>query len=262
VSGPVLEIERTVEFSYPGLPGVLFAIPVGLTLERGHVYSTLGQNGIGKSTFLALLAAFRTFSSGRVALRLGGSVFSVGPDSEVRSGSPDIWKYIGFAFQSPTLFKFLTIEENILMSGAEISGDIQEFVAIGGDWQAIRDRRPIFVSGGQVQRVSVVRAFGRDKHLVFIDEPTNNLDVKYRERCAAFVAKRVNDGGPAVVVVSHDQDFLATLRGRIDVGCFHEFYVKRECNGDTLGDVERLERRELTLVEDSIGTTLGDENHE
>ena len=77
------------------------------------------------------------------------------------------------------------------------------------EWRRVAFSKAWEISGGQIQRLGLLRAFGEGQKLVFLDEPTNNLDRRNRRTVASFVRERRQ--GRALVVVSHDEDFIRSL---------------------------------------------------
>jgi YD repeat-containing protein len=77
------------------------------------------------------------------------------------------------------------------------------------EWDAIKGSRIWELSGGQTQRLGIIRAFGASQNLVFMDEPTNNLDKSNRQKVVDFIQKYRRD--KSIIFVSHDNLFLDML---------------------------------------------------
>lgn len=205
----ILEVVAEVTFSYPEDEGVSYAIPAGLTLHEDEAWCIRGVSGSGKSTLMTLLAALRRFQSGEIRYSFDGDgPAEVSTDTWHRRVGPALWGHIGFAFQRPELIRALNVQDNLALvlgrealSGSSIFDD--------KEWQDIASSWVWKISGGQVQRLGLLRAFGTRQRLVFLDEPTNNLDVHNRDSVAEFV--RTHRRGRAMVVVSHDESFIDTL---------------------------------------------------
>jgi putative ABC transport system ATP-binding protein len=205
----VLEVVEDLEFHYPEDRLYRYRIPAGLVLGTGDAWCLHGISGSGKSTAMTLLAALRRLASGRIRYRTASrQALEVTPENWDAVVGPRLWRTIGFAFQRPELVRALAVEDNLaLVLPAEDLACPALFSP--EEWAHVRRKRVWELSGGQVQRLGLLRAFGSGQALVFLDEPTNNLDVRNREAVAEFVARqRV---GRALVVVSHDEAFLATL---------------------------------------------------
>ena len=181
---------------------------LSLTVPRGEVLAVRGPSGCGKTSLLALLSGFMVPSSGSI------SAFGVqisGLDERQRS------RYrrtvCGVIFQTDELLPELTLLENVSLPlrliGAprrtshyrgEIMGLLSE---LGVD--ALADRFPHEVSGGQLQRASIARALIHRPELVLADEPTENLDPAAAAAVGALISLSRNRGS-TVVVVTHDAD--------------------------------------------------------
>lgn len=208
----ILEVIDEVEFRYPEDERVSYVVPAGLALHTGEAWCIRGVSGSGKSTLMTLLAALRRFARGRIAYGFeDGSPMVVSPESWRRHVGPALWRNIGFAFQRPELIRALDVADNLALvagNGAVPSLFEEE------EWKRIQRSRVWEISGGQVQRLGLLRAFGAGQDLVFLDEPTNNLDRRNRADVASHVADRRRDLG--LVVVSHDEEFIDTLEvGRV-----------------------------------------------
>jgi len=211
--GPILEVVDEVVFRYPEDPGHRYVLPAGLTLGRGQAWCLYGVSGSGKSTLMTLLAGLRRLDRGCIRYHLPGTEPGAEPiELSARSwetvAGPPLWGRIGFAFQRPELIRALTVGDNLaLMLGNGHRPGASLFTT--EEWRGIAHSRVWKISGGQVQRLGLARAFGAGQPLVFLDEPTNNLDRSNR----SAVAELVREQRPhrALVVVSHDEDFLARL---------------------------------------------------
>lgn len=204
----VLEVLEDVEFRYPGDEAVSYVVPAGLVLRSGETWWIRGESGWGKSTLMTLLAALRRFDQGRIAYCLdsAGPPVEVSPESWRTQVGPELWGRIGFAFQRPELLRALNVGDNLGLVGGSTAGaplfDIEE-------WEPIAASPVWKISGGQIQRLGLLRAFAAGQDLVFLDEPTNNLDRRNRDEVARFVQEQRQ--GRGLVLVSHDDAFIDRL---------------------------------------------------
>lgn len=205
----ILEVLEEVEFRYPEDPRCAYSIPAGLTLSVGEAWCIHGISGSGKSTLMTLLAALRRLARGKVRYWFtDAAVVEVTPETWDEAVGPDLWHRIGFAFQRPELIRALSVADNLRLALG--NGSIAEPALFTPDeWRRIAASPVWEISGGQIQRLGLLRAFGRGQHLVFLDEPTNNLDRRNRRAVAEFV--QAHSETHALVVVSHDDDFVRSL---------------------------------------------------
>lgn len=206
----ILEVLEEVEFRYPQDTHCSYSIPAGLSLSVGEAWCIRGISGSGKSTLMTLLAALRRFNRGTVRYCLDGAPVDVTPGGWDTVVGPGLWRRIGFAFQRPELIRALSVTDNLRLAlGNDAPARPALFQNEEDEWEKIAASAVWKISGGQVQRLGLLRAFGLGQNLVFLDEPTNNLDRRNRQDVAEFVQSHRNTH--ALVVVSHDEDFIATL---------------------------------------------------
>ena len=158
---------------------------VDLALEPRARACLVGRNGAGKSTLLRLLA-------GRIAADEGdrfvqpGSRFAYVPQEPVIEGS--------------------TVRDHATAGGAPDWRAESELHTFGLD----PDKSTQGLSGGEIRRAALARAFAEEPDLLLLDEPTNHLDIAAIETLEA----RVRAAGCAVLTVSHDRAFLEHVTGR------------------------------------------------
>jgi ABC-type lipoprotein export system ATPase subunit len=179
-----------------------------LDVEAGELVAILGRSGSGKSTLLHLLGGLDRAEAGTIEVagtRLDGARESALTELRRRK--------VGFVFQSFHLLPELTGLENVLLP-ARLAGDRNGAVTrarglvgrLGLAEQA--ERLPDTLSGGEQQRLAVVRALVNDPPLVLADEPTGNLDAESGAAVLELL-RRVADEGRAVVLVTHERDAAA-----------------------------------------------------
>ena len=139
--------------------------PVNLTVEEGEFISIVGPSGCGKSTLLRLVAGLLTPTSGKLSL-----------DGEEIMGT-DAKR--GMAFQKPTLFPWLTVEENIAF-GPKVrkenkKEEIERMLALT-HLSDFRSAYPHELSGGMAQRVALVRTMINEPEVFLLDEPLGARD--------------------------------------------------------------------------------------
>jgi ABC-type lipoprotein export system ATPase subunit len=207
-SKTILEVREEVEFHYPEDARCIYSIPAGLKLSLGEAWCLHGISGSGKSTLMTLLASLRRLKRGTIRYWFDLSRVEVAPEVWDLAVGPCLWRRIGFAFQRPELIRALSVQDNLRLALGSM--DISQPPLFGEEeWRRVSNSPVWEISGGQVQRLGLLRAFGLGQNLVFLDEPTNNLDRRNRRAVAEFV--RVHRETHALVVVSHDEDFIQSL---------------------------------------------------
>ena len=174
-----------------------------LSLAAGTFTAVMGPSGSGKSTLLNCAAGLDRPSSGSVYI--GGDPMPFGDETELttfRRGR------IGFVFQHFNLLPTLTVLQNVTLP-ARITRTrvnmtearaILERVGLAGQL----DRRPAELSGGEQQRVAIVRALVTRPMLLFADEPTGALDTRRALEVLGLMAEAVRSYGQTIVMVTHD----------------------------------------------------------
>ena len=186
---------------------------VDLDVEAGELVAVLGKSGSGKSTLLHLLGGLDRVDAGTIEVagtRVDGQ--SEAALTELRR------RHVGFVFQAFHLLPELTGIENVLLP-ARFAGD--GFAAADRAHELIRSlelaeaagRLPGSLSGGEQQRLAIVRALINDPALVLADEPTGNLDGESGHAVLRLL-REIADGGRAVVLVTHERE-AAELSDRV-----------------------------------------------
>jgi len=228
----IIAISKQVEFTYPEDDHYIYCIPEGINIAAKKMYSIQGISGSGKSTILTLLAALRRFRQGIIQYTFEATeAIKVTEANWKKTVGPAFWSNIGFSFQKPELIRALSVKTNLEFSiGNAMTEEMASALFEPKEWDAIKDSKIWKLSGGQMQRLGIIRAFGANQNLVFMDEPTNNLDKSNRQKVVDFIQKyRQNK---SIVFVSHDKPFLEMLK--IDT----TFEVREE--GEHLGRGKRI----------------------
>jgi polar amino acid transport system ATP-binding protein len=188
---------------------------VDLSITRGEVIVIIGPSGSGKSTLIRCLNGLEQADAGE--LRIDGRA--------VNQHSQRMWREvrqrIGMVFQDYTLFPHMTVLRNIMFAPVR-SG--RRTPAAGRD-DALRlldrvglrekaDAFPAHLSGGQLQRVAIVRALAMAPDAILFDEPTSALDPEMI-REVLDVIRDLSQQGMTMVVVSHEMGFAREAAHRV-----------------------------------------------
>jgi lipoprotein-releasing system ATP-binding protein len=184
---------------------------IDLRVERGEFAALIGPSGSGKSTLLNILGLLDRPTSGRVVIA-GEDTAGLDDAGITRlRGSA-----IGFVFQFHHLLPGLSAAENVMMPMIAAQGRTTKdmlpraralLARVG--LEALADRRPNALSGGQAQRVAIARSLALDAPLVLADEPTGNLDTKTSDQIFEVLREFNRELGVAFVVVTHDPRLAA-----------------------------------------------------
>ncbi|HTY65485.1 MAG TPA: ABC transporter ATP-binding protein [Alphaproteobacteria bacterium] len=186
-----------------------------LTVNRGECVALVGPSGAGKSTLLHIAGLLERPDGGDVILA-GRACGRMGEAERTEMRG----KTLGFVYQFHYLLPEFSALENVmipLMIGGESRGKARararELLATVG--LSARERhRPARLSGGEQQRVAIVRAIANRPHVLLADEPTGNLDPDTAEGVFNELLKLVRTTGLAALIATHNPD-LAQRMDRI-----------------------------------------------
>jgi ABC-type sugar transport system ATPase subunit len=201
---------------------------VDLSIAEGQFCVFLGPSGCGKSTTLNCIAGLEEATSGRILLN-GKDITRLAPHQ----------RDIAMVFQSALLYPHLTARANISMSlrKAPISKEeADRRVARAIDMlkiDALLDKRPAAMSGGERQRIAMAKAIVRQPAAFLLDEPLSALDAALRHSLRTDLVRLQKQLGVTTVFVTHDQVEAMTMgdvivvmnKGRVEqVGSPQEIY--------------------------------------
>jgi sulfonate transport system ATP-binding protein len=174
-----------------------------LSVKAGEIVGLLGASGCGKSTLLSIVAGLDRACTARV--RLDGRDLN-GPDAG-----------IGFVFQEPRLFPWLTVADNISF-GAGVRRAPPQAIAALLDQVGLpgyADALPRQLSGGQAQRVAIARGLYTRPRVLLLDEPFSAVDAITRMKLQDLLARVARERGLTVLLVTHDVDEAVHLSDRV-----------------------------------------------
>lgn len=219
---------------------VTFALsPVNLTVEEGEFISIVGPSGCGKSTLLRLVAGLLTPTSGKLSLD-GEEI--VGTDAKR-----------GMAFQKPTLFPWLTVEENIAF-GPKVrkenkKEEIERMLALT-HLSDFRSAYPHELSGGMAQRVALVRTMINEPEVFLLDEPLGALDAFTRMKMQDELLLLWKEKKNMMLMVTHDVDEAIYMGTRVLVMAKAGGSVLRDIPIDLAYKRKRLDPKFLSYREE------------
>ena len=190
---------------------------VNLEIKPGEIVVILGRSGSGKSSFLNILSGIDQPNSGQVFID-GTDITALSEQDRTLFRRHNI----GFVFQLFNLIPTLTVIENVLLP-LELTGKLrkQHKEHVYKLLSAVRlaDRANSFpdkLSGGEQQRVAVLRALIHKPYLLLADEPTGNLDSDSAKQVLKLMTSLVRKEGKTLVLVTHSQE-VAQLADRVFV---------------------------------------------
>ena len=175
---------------------------VNFDLDKGNILTIKGASGSGKSTLLSLLGTLDQPDSGEIVIN-NNNLKTINNYDSIRN------KHIGFVFQFHNLIAELNIVENVtiptLFVGKNSDSDYLNKLFEYFDLSDRKKSFPLDLSGGEKQRVSVMRAIINKPSIVIADEPTGNLDEKNAIKMIDLFQKLKNDFNLTFVIATHDE---------------------------------------------------------
>ena len=186
---------------------------VTLEIEEGEFVAVVGTSGSGKTSLLNLLGGLDVPDEGGVWIR-GSSL----KDMESEERTIFRRRNIGFIFQQYNLIPDLNVYDNIIfpleLDGAQIDKEfIQELLNILNISNK-QEMLPSMLSGGEQQRVAIIRALATKPAIILADEPTGNLDTATSHDVIGLLKMLSRQYQQTLIVITHDTD-IAQMADRI-----------------------------------------------
>ncbi len=187
---------------------------VTFSIDKGEFVFIVGPSGSGKTTLFRLLIRETTPTTG--SIHIGEWDIGNLPKKHV----PHLRKRIGVVFQDLKLLRDRTIFENIIFPLEVVNAsydtakkkveEILEQVGIADQ----RDKFPIQLSGGELQRAAIARALAFSPEIILADEPTGNLDTTTSWEIVKLL-QDINNSGTTVIMATHNTDIVNSLLKRV-----------------------------------------------
>jgi len=180
---------------------------LSLEVKEGETISVMGPSGSGKTTLLNIIGSLDKPDSGEVIFKgTPIAAFSEEESAGYRNSN------LGFVFQEHLLLPYLTVYENISLpllaspqSGAELEGKhqfVEELMQSTGI-SDLKAKYPSHISGGEAQRVALVRALVNKPSILLADEPTGSLDSKNAENLGKLLLDVNSRYGITIILATH-----------------------------------------------------------
>lgn len=183
---------------------------IDLDIEKGSINVMLGPSGSGKSTLLNIIGAIEPIDSGSVVMQ--GETLEKMKEKALTEYRR---KYLGYVFQSYNLIQSLTVRENIEVGAYLGSNPLNsdDLIKSLGLWDH-KDKFPVQLSGGQMQRTSIGRAIIKNPALLLCDEPTGALDYGTSKEIIKLLEDINEEYKTTILMVTHNTE-LAKIADRI-----------------------------------------------
>ena len=185
---------------------------VDLAIADREFVAFVGPSGSGKSTLLRMIAGLEEVSDGEVLI-----------DGRPVQDIPPAKRGLAMVFQSYALYPHMTVAENMSFS-LRLAGvpkkERDEKVRAAArilEMEALLDRKPRALSGGQLQRVAIGRAIVRQPEAFLLDEPLSNLDAALQAQMRLELVRLHRELKTTMIYVTHDQVEAMVMANRIVV---------------------------------------------
>jgi ABC-type lipoprotein export system ATPase subunit len=193
---------------------------LSLEVSKGDSIAILGPSGSGKSTLLNIIGSLDRPTTGQVIL--DGQKLSELNDNQLAAIRN---KKIGFIFQLHHLLPQCTVFENVLIPTLADSNQEEKNIFDERAEQFLKkvnlekhtDHRPAQLSGGEQQRVAVVRAKIHQPPLVLADEPTGSLDRNSAENLAQILIDLNKEEQVTLIIVTHSEKLAGRMQRIYDL---------------------------------------------
>ena len=179
---------------------------INITFQQKETYAITGVSGSGKSTFLHLLGGLDIPTSGNILFN-EQDIFKL-PNFQKEQF---LNTSIGFVFQFHYLINELTILENIMLMGLIKKQTKKETIKHAHmllkhvELSHKANNYPFELSGGEQQRISIIRAIFNKPQFLLADEPTGNLDAQNAQHIIKLLLKCQKEWNMGIIICSHDQ---------------------------------------------------------
>ncbi len=188
-------------------------LQINLGIQNGEIMTLLGPSGCGKTTTLRIIAGFIHVDSGHLYL-----------DGTMIDDVPAHRRNIGIVFQDYALFPHMNVFKNIAFgmrmkkkyTTQHIKNRVEELLSLVG-LEGYEHRYPDQLSGGEQQRIALLRSIAPHPAFLLLDEPLSALDFQLRKRLRQEIKNVQRQLRITTIYVTHDQEEAMSISDRISV---------------------------------------------
>lgn len=183
---------------------------INLKINDNEQISIIGKSGCGKSTLLRCIARLEKIDNGQILI-----------DNENVNNIKKFYNKVGMVFQSFNLFENMSVLENLIIAPVKLKMySKKEAIKLAKNYlkeinlENKINEYPKNLSGGEKQRVAIIRALMEKPKILLLDEPTSSLDPQMKKEVLELVSK-LKDYNMTIMVVSHELNFVKDFSSRI-----------------------------------------------
>ena len=203
----LLEAKNLSRFFQEGDELIKAVNNINFSIKENEKIVIYGRSGSGKSTLLNLLSGLDTYTEGKISYK------NISYDNQQNKLSHLRKENMGFVYQFHHLLKEFTALENVALSSMIIGiskknslSKASEILEKFGLTERLH-HFPSQLSGGEKQRVAMARALINEPDLIFLDEPTGNLDNITSKEVINYLNASANEFKSSIIVATHDPEF-------------------------------------------------------
>jgi lipoprotein-releasing system ATP-binding protein len=187
-----------------------------LEVNEGDTVAIMGPSGSGKTTLLNIFGLLEKPDTGDIYYKgISTARFSDSESAIYRN------RNIGFVFQDHLLLPHLTVWQNIILPLIPANYKKEEFLEKEDNLRKLMERigisdlslkLPSTISGGEAQRVALVRAMANNPSIILADEPTGSLDSANAKILGELLTLMNNDTGITIILATHSADLASKMK--------------------------------------------------
>jgi len=185
---------------------------MNINISKGEIVALLGPSGCGKSTLLRMICGLESVEVGSISFGDVDEAMDIGVENTQQS--------VGMIFQKPVLFPHLSVAGNIILGmskppSRKLRNEVAEKYLADVGLSGFSKNSVETLSGGEAQRVCLVRALISEPKLLLLDEPFSSLDVKSRRKIAIETKQILKKKGISALHVTHDPEEAKLISDRV-----------------------------------------------
>ena len=213
----IIKVEHLSYVYNPGMPNAVTALDdVSFEVEEGDFVGIIGATGSGKSTLITHMNGLNKPTSGKIII--DGRDLWAEPEKirDFRFLTGLVFQYPEYQLFEETCYKDIAFgPKNMGLDEAEVDKRVHEAAEFVGLDEALLERSPFELSGGQKRRVAIAGVIAMEPKVLILDEPTAGLDPRGREAILAQIRAYHRKRGTTVILVSHSMEEIACNVDRI-----------------------------------------------
>ena len=213
----IIKVEHLSYVYNPGLPTAVTALDdVSFTVEEGDFVGIIGATGSGKSTLITHMNGLNKPTSGKIYI--DGRDLWADPEKirDFRFLTGLVFQYPEYQLFEETCYKDIAFgPKNMGLDEAEIDRRVKEAAAFVGLSDALLQKSPFELSGGQKRRVAIAGVMAMHPRVLVLDEPAAGLDPEGRDTILSQIRDYHEKTGITVLLVSHSMEDIAKYANRV-----------------------------------------------